>query len=186
MSDEILSAAHWHDLSEEIHYRFCPRCGHPLHREVIKSSEPERPVCGDCGFVVYLDPKVAVGTLGTLKGEVILLRRGIKPAYGQWVFPGGYVNRGETLEEAAIRETNEEVNLDVKIERLINAYSYPGRPVVLVAYAVSVVGGELSAGDVAIEVATFAPKDIPWKELAFPSTRDALREYTVEYLKNRL
>jgi ADP-ribose pyrophosphatase YjhB (NUDIX family) len=153
---------------------------------VIKSFEPERPVCGDCGFIVYLDPKVAVGTLGTLNGKVILLRRSIEPAYGQWVFPGGYVNRGETLEEAAIRETNEEVNLDVKIERLINAYSYPGRPVVLVTYAVSVTGGELSPGDEALEVATFAPKDIPWKELAFPSTRDALREYTAEYLKRRL
>jgi ADP-ribose pyrophosphatase YjhB (NUDIX family) len=144
---------------------------------VIKPSEPERKVCSSCGFVFYLDPKVAVGALGALNGKVILLRRGIEPAYGQWVFPGGYVDRGETLVEATMRETKEEVNLEVCIERLLNCYSYPGRSVILVAYAVRVVGGELKPGEEAIEVGTFGPGEIPWRDLAFPSTRDALREY---------
>jgi ADP-ribose pyrophosphatase YjhB (NUDIX family) len=127
--------------------------------------------------VFYLDPKVAVGALGTLGGGIVLLKRAIEPAYGRWVFPGGYVDRGETVEEAAIRETKEEVNLDVEIVGLLNVYSYPGQPVILIAYTVSVVGGKLEAGDETIEVQTFAPEEIPWRELAFPSTREALLEY---------
>jgi ADP-ribose pyrophosphatase YjhB (NUDIX family) len=141
-------------------------------------------VCGRCGFVFYLDPKVAVGTLGTLEGRVILLKRGIEPAYGRWVFPGGYVNRGETAPEAGIREAKEEVNLDVRIETLLNVYSYPGRPVILIAYTVSIVGGELTVGDEALEAKTFAPEDIPWRDLAFPSTRDALQDYVEKHLNS--
>jgi ADP-ribose pyrophosphatase YjhB (NUDIX family) len=182
MTEECFSQNHGSGQHGDADYRFCPVCGYHLRTQVIKSSEPERLVCERCGFIFYLDPKVAVGTLGTLDGKVILLRRGIEPAYGRWVFPGGYVNRGETLSEAGIRETREEVNLDVKIDGLLNVYSYPGRPVILIAYAVTVIGGKLGAGDEAIEVRTFAPAEIPWADLAFPSTRDALLEYVEKCL----
>jgi mutator protein MutT len=158
-------------------YRFCPVCGHTLHSKVIKSTEPERLVCEGCGFVFYLDPKVAVGTIGTINGEIFLLKRSIEPALGKWVFPGGYVERGETLEAAAVREAAEESNLEVKIDGLLNVYSYEGRPIVVVVYAVTVVGGKLSAGDEALETRLFRPEDIPWQDLAFPSTRDALSHY---------
>ncbi|MBW2058501.1 MAG: NUDIX hydrolase [Deltaproteobacteria bacterium] len=168
---------HGYHQHGDVEYRFCPVCGHSLHAEVIKPSEPERLVCGNCGFVFYLDPKVAVGTLGTLDGGIVLLKRGIEPAYGKWVFPGGYVNRGETVKEAGIRETREEVNLDVRIQSLLNVYSYPEKPVIVIVYTVKIVGGELGPGDETIEVGTFPPGDIPWEELAFPSTRDALLEY---------
>ena len=182
MTEEIPSNPHGHDQYGDTQYRFCPVCGHALHTEVIKSCEPERLVCNNCGFVFYLDPKLAVGTLVTLDSKIVLLRRGIEPAYGRWVFPGGYVNRGETVEEASVLETREEVNLDVKIDKLLNVYSYPGRPVIVVVYAASVAGGELKAGDEALEVEAFSPEDIPWRELAFPSTRDALVEYVESYL----
>lgn len=166
----------------DINYRFCPVCAHPLQTQVIKSTEPGRLVCSRCGYVFYLDPKVAVGTIGAIDGKIILLKRGIEPAYGRWVFPGGYVDRGETAEEAGIRETKEEVNLDVKIENLLDVYSYSGRPVIIIVYAVSITGGKLRAGDEAIEVRTFGPDEIPWSELAFPSTRDALRDYVKKHM----
>ena len=91
--------------------------------------------------------------------------------------PGGFMDRGERVEDAAIRETWEEVNLEVTIDRLLNVYSYTGYPVVVVVYLVRVVGGQLRAMDETLEAATFAPAEIPWDELAFDSTRDALREY---------
>jgi len=163
-------------------YRFCPVCGCTLHTEVLKPSEPERPVCGRCKFILYLDPKVVVGTIGQIAGRIVLLKRGIEPSYGRWVFPGGYVDRGETVEEAAIREAKEEVNLDVEIDRLLRVYSYRGERVIVIAYAVNVVGGKLRAGDEAIEVRTFSPEEIPWNELAFRSTGDALRDYVRDYL----
>jgi mutator protein MutT len=134
-------------------------------------------VCEGCKFVFYLDSKVAVGTIATIDGKIVLLRRGIEPAYGKWVFPGGFVDRGETVEAAAVRETREEVNLDVKVQKLLNVYSYPGRPIIVIVYVARVLGGDLRAADESLEVETFAPGNIPWEDLAFPSTRDALREF---------
>ena len=158
-------------------YQFCPRCGGPLERRLLKAGEPERPVCTRCGFVFYIDPKVAVGTIiGTGRG-IVLVKRAIEPGYGRWVFPGGYVDRGETLTSAAVREAREECGLDVRLDGLINVYSYPGRAPVIVVYAATAVGGQLCADDECLEAAEMTATEIPWDELAFRSTRDALRDY---------
>ena len=125
---------HPHDESHS--YRFCPRCGSPLERRLLKSNEPERLVCGACGFVFYLDPKIAVGTIiRSAADRIVLVRRAIDPGYGKWVFPGGYVDRGETLPTAAVREAREECGLEVRLEGLVNIYSYAGRAPVIVVYA---------------------------------------------------
>jgi ADP-ribose pyrophosphatase YjhB (NUDIX family) len=126
---------------------------------------------------VYLDPKVAVGTIVSHDGGLVLLRRGIEPGYGKWVFPGGFVDRGETLEEAAARETLEEVGLEVATDGLLGAYSYREFPVVVVVYAARVTGGRLMAGDEALEAKTFAVDSLPWDDLAFASTKQALADY---------
>jgi 8-oxo-dGTP diphosphatase len=162
-------------------YSFCPKCGGRLAHKIIKSSEPERLVCQICGFVFFMDPKVAVGTIISLDGRIVLLKRGIEPAYGKWVFPGGFVDRGECLEEAAIRETREESHLDVRINRLLNIYSYPHHPVIIVVYLGEVIRGQPTAGDETLEAQTFAPGQIPWSDLAFPSTAQALRDYLADY-----
>ena len=156
---------------------FCPQCGGRLARQRLKPTEPERLVCDSCSFIFYEDPKVAACTISTLDDKIILLKRGIEPSYGKWVFPGGFLDRGEQVEAAAIRETWEEVNLKVEIRQLLNVYSYPGYPVVVIVYVAKVVGGQLQAMDEALEVRTFAPTEIPWEELAFASTRDALSDY---------
>lgn len=158
-------------------FRFCPRCGGTLGRQRLKSHEPERLVCGACKFIFYDDPKVAACTIPIVDGKIVLLKRGIEPSYGKWVFPGGFLDRGERVEEAARRETWEEVNLKVEVTRLLNVYSYPGYAVVVVVYLADVVGGQLQAMDETLEVQTFSPAEIPWDDLAFPSTRDALQEY---------
>jgi len=167
---------HPHDDSHA--YRFCPRCGGPLERRVIKASEPERPVCTRCGFVFYLDPKIAVGTIiRTERGTIVLVRRAIEPGYGKWVFPGGYVDRGEPLTTAAIREAREECGLDVRLDALVNIYSYPGRAPVIVVYAATALGGALCVDDECLEAAEVETSAIPWDNLAFQSTREGLRDY---------
>src|SRR5688500_4977838 len=120
-------------------YRFCPRCGAELATRVVKPGEPARLVCDACSFVFYLDPKVAACTIFMLDGGIVLLRRSIEPQIGKWVFPGGFVDRGETLPAAAVRETFEEVNLRVGLTGILDAYSYPGSYVVVVVYAAEVV-----------------------------------------------
>jgi ADP-ribose pyrophosphatase YjhB (NUDIX family) len=81
------------------------------------------------------------------------------------------------VHDAAIRETREESNLEVKLGPLLNVYSYPRSPNVIVVYAAEVIGGTLAAADESVDAQIFKPDAIPWDELAFDSTRDALRDY---------
>jgi ADP-ribose pyrophosphatase YjhB (NUDIX family) len=167
---------HPHDESHA--YRYCPRCGHALERRSLKTGEPDRLVCPACAFVFYIDPKVAAGTvIRAMSGRIVLVRRAIEPGYGKWVFPGGYVDRGETLTTAALREAREECGLEVRLDGLINVYSYAGRAPVIVVYAATAIGGSLRHDDECLEAAEVEPGDIPWDDLAFRSTRDALRDY---------
>jgi ADP-ribose pyrophosphatase YjhB (NUDIX family) len=164
-------------VTESPAYRFCPRCGGGLDLRALRSGEPSRLVCGACGFVFYQDPKIATGVVFTVNGGVLLVRRAIHPAYGKWVFPGGYVDRGESLEAAALREVREESGLAVRLTRLLGAYSYPENPVIVVAYAGEVTGGVLAIDEESLAVQAFPPAEIPWNDLAFPSTIQALRDF---------
>lgn len=162
----------------EIEYRFCPTCAGALESRLLKRGDPERLVCTRCGQVLYLDPKVAVGTIARADdGRLVLVRRAIEPGYGLWVFPGGYVDRGEEVTAAAVREAREEAGLDVEIERLVNIYSYPKRSLVVIVYAARIVGGELCTDEECLEARLVTPEEIPWDRLAFHSTTQALRDY---------
>ncbi len=161
-------------------YQFCPQCAGPLASRRLRACDPPRLVCQACGFVLYLDPKVATGVIVPMDGGILLLRRAIPPSYGKWVFPGGYVDRGETPEAAAVREAKEEAGLDVKIRRMVGLYAYPGNAVILTVYAGEVTGGSLQLDEESLEARIFPPAGIPWEELAFASTSQALRDYLDE------
>jgi len=159
-------------------FRFCPVCGASLESRSLRDGDPARLVCTACAFVFYLDPKLAVGTIITdEQNRVVLVKRAIEPGYGKWVFPGGYVDRGEEVRAAAVREAREETGLEVRLDRLINIYSYAGRVPVIVVYSATMLGGCLGCDDEGLEARFFEPETIPWEELAFRSTREALQEF---------
>lgn len=164
----------WEEIRQGV--KFCAACGSPLDLGAGGGERP-RPICTGCGRIVYLDPKVAVGAIVPHAGGVVLLRRAIEPGYGKWVFPGGFVDRGEPLEAAATREVREEVGLEVEVDRLLGAYSARNHPVVLVVYVARVTGGVLGRGLEALEVRIFGPDALPWEGLAFDSTAQALTAY---------
>jgi ADP-ribose pyrophosphatase YjhB (NUDIX family) len=144
----------------------------------VKDGEQDRLCCTACGFVFYLDPKLAAGIVLTYREQVVLLRRGIEPAYGAWVFPGGYVDRGEHPETAAIREAGEEAGVVARLDGMLGIYSHPpGSHVVLVVYHGEVVEGEPEARDESLELGLFPPHRVPWPELAFATTRQALADF---------
>src|SRR5690348_14413049 len=134
-------------------YRFCPHCGSNLSSRLLKPGEPERLVCGGCDFVFYLDPKVAAGVLVSHERKLVLLRRSIEPCYGMWVFPGGFVDRGEHPAQAAIREAREEAQIEVAIRGLHGVYCAPaGSPVILIVYRADLIAGTPTAADESLEV----------------------------------
>lgn len=159
--------------------RFCPLCGRELVRRSIPPDGRRQAVCPGCDFVFYLQPKVVAGTLPVQGRRVLLTRRAIEPGRGLWTFPGGFVDWGEDVRAAARRETVEEVALDLLPGPLIGLYSYPGSPVVVAVYLADVPDGAepVPAPSEVLEVAYFGPAEIPWERLAFPSTRDALRDW---------
>jgi ADP-ribose pyrophosphatase YjhB (NUDIX family) len=164
-------------VSQPPDYRFCPRCAGSLASRTLKAREPSRLVCQTCGFIFFIDPKVATGAIFSLDGGILLIQRAIEPSYGKWVFPGGYVDRGESLEAAAIREVREECGLDVRLTQLLGVYSSPDNPVILIAYVGEVTGGALAVDEEGLDARAFPPAEIPWDRLAFPSTLRVIRDY---------
>ena len=166
----------------DVVYRYCPTCAGALESRLLKKGDPERLVCTQCGQVLYLDPKVAVGTIiRTDDDRIVLVRRAIEPGYGLWVFPGGYVDRGEAVRDAAVREAREEAGLEVELGDLVNIYSYAHRSLIVIVYAARITGGELCVDEECLEARLYRPGDLPWDRLAFHSTTQALREYLARY-----
>ncbi len=156
---------------------FCPQCGGRLVEKLV--DKRKRLVCEACGFIFYINPKVAAGVLVEDDGRVVLVRRGVAPRVGYWGLPSGFAEYDETIEETAIRECREETGLEVELDDLLGVYSFTsdvhGRGV-LIIYSAHVVGGELKAGDDALEVRFFAPDELP-EEIAFRSHYQALRDW---------
>ncbi len=155
--------------------RFCPRCGASLRRRLTFGRR--RPVCPRCAYIHFNDPKVAVGVVAERRGRLLLVRRNHEPHLGEWSFPSGYVDADEALEAAAVRETEEETGLAVRIERLLGAWSSPGEPVIFIAYAASIGGGRIKVGAECLDVRFFPPDALP--SLAFPHDEAIVRAWRV-------
>ncbi len=112
----------------------------------------------------------------TPDNKIVLLRRGFDPGKGLWTFPGGFVDLGETVEEAARREAREEIQVSVELGALVGVYSRGEERVVLIVYAATTTEAPQTT-DEAPEVRAFAPDEIPWEELAFWSTTNALKDF---------
>ena len=134
-------------------------------------------MCSVCGFVFYQGPKLVASAIFELDGGLLLIQRSIEPGYGMWTFPGGFVELGERAENAAEREALEECGIEIEVEEIIGLYSYPHSAPAIAVYAAIVVGGEPEPRDETLAVQSFARDELPWSELAFPSTEQALKDY---------
>jgi ADP-ribose pyrophosphatase YjhB (NUDIX family) len=158
-------------------YRFCPRCAGRLEDRVLKEGDPERLVCGACGFVFYLGPKLVAGAIVEMDGGIVLIQRAIEPGYGKWTFPGGFVERGEVAEAAAARETLEETGLEIEVTGIVGLYTYDDQVPAIAVFSARVTGGEPAPLDETLDVRAFPRDGLPWAEMAFPSTEHALKDY---------
>ena len=158
--------------------RYCLVCGSALIEGDIPTETRPRLYCASCGYIHYINPKVVCGTLPIEDGRVWLLRRGIEPRLGYWTYPAGFQEIDESSDEAAVRETLEELGCPVEITRLFGVYSRPHAPVNIVYLARLPGNGPAPAPtDEALEVRAFARDEIPWDDLAFISTQAVLRDW---------
>ena len=156
--------------------RFCPTCGRPVERRVLELDHHPRLVCPE-GHVTWRNPRMVVGTLPIADGKVYLARRAIEPSLGRWGNPSGFLELGESAQEGARRETEEETELRVEVGRLIGVYSRPSVGIVTIAFEASVVGGRPEPAAETSEVRAFGPNEIPWDEIAFTTAESALRDW---------
>ncbi len=153
---------------------YCAHCGAALGEREVAGKR--RPACPQCQTVVFEDPKVAVAVLLEQDNKILLGRRAANAASpGRWSFPAGFVDRGEQVEAAAIREVAEETGLEIRIDGLVGVYSTPGQAVVLIAYAGTAIGGTLSPADDLTEVAYFPLTALPAP--AFPHDPQILADW---------
>jgi ADP-ribose pyrophosphatase YjhB (NUDIX family) len=151
--------------------RFCPRCG----QEAVVAF-PRSLMCDACGYQALWSPEpVAAAIPRDEDGRIWLLRRTLHEGAGRWTFPGGYVELGESVEEAARRETREELEMEIELGALVGVYSRAEERTVLVVFHARALGAGHET-DEASEVRAFAPAELPWDELAFWSTERALRD----------
>jgi len=144
--------------------------------EIPHGDDKQRRVCQKCDFIDYQNPKIVAGAV-VLKGDKILLcKRAIEPRKGFWTLPAGFMELGESVEEAAQREAQEEALADIEIDRLLAVYSVPRIGQVQVMYRARLLG-DYGVGPESEEVKLVDWKDIPWSELAFPTVVWALTDY---------
>ena len=155
---------------------YCMHCGHGT---VVAGASPGgSKVCLQCGFVHEAYPRPCAGVLPIRDGRVLLVRRDIEPRQGLWQVPGGFMELGESVQQAAAREAREEAHVELDAGRLdlLTVLSAPRHSLVIVTFA-GFTESEGAAGHEVIEIGWFTPAEIPWTELSFDSTEAPLREW---------
>lgn len=149
----------------------------PRVRAIPDGDDRERLVCPECTFIEYANPKVVVGAVVLWEGKILLCRRAISPRPGFWTLPAGYLELHETAQAGAMREVWEEAEARVELDGLIAVYNVPRLSLVQLMFRARLLDGKFAPGPESTEVALFSWDEIPWDELAFPSTHWTLNHY---------
>ncbi|MDP2324520.1 MAG: NUDIX hydrolase [Gammaproteobacteria bacterium] len=157
--------------------KYCSNCGRSVSTRIPAGDNRPRAVCGECGTVHYVNPKLVVGCVPEFQGQILLCRRAIEPRRGFWTVPAGFMEIGETLAEAALRETWEEALARVEIGRLFSIVDVVHARQVHVFFEGRLLLPEFGAGFETLETRLYSPQNIPWPELAFRSIWIALEQY---------
>ncbi len=156
---------------------FCPSCGAAVVRRIPAGDHLPRDVCGACGAVHYHNPKLVAGCVAESGGRILLCRRAIEPRRGFWTVPAGFMENGETLQQAAARECQEEALAQVEVGRLCAIVHVLHAQQVHVMFRATFASPEFGVGVESLEVKLAAEHEIPWAELAFPSVVFTLRRF---------
>ena len=158
--------------------KYCSHCSSPdIVFRIPKDDTFKRWVCSKCGKVFYDNPRVIVGCLVTSGEKILLCKRAIKPQYGLWNLPAGFLENGESAEDGAMRETFEESKARVEIVKLHVLYSLPSVNQVYLHFLARHKESIIEPTKESLEVRFFDREEIPWDQIAFHSTTFALEKY---------
>jgi ADP-ribose pyrophosphatase YjhB (NUDIX family) len=156
---------------------FCNQCGAKVEFRIPPGDHLPRYICDSCGTIHYQNPRLVVGCVPDYHGKILLCRRAIEPRRGFWTVPAGFMENGETLQQAAARETHEEALAKVEIGSLLTVVHVLHAQQVHVFFRATLGEPEFGAGVESLETVLVDPKDIPWTDIAFPSTDYTLKRY---------
>jgi len=179
----LISGKGFRQFNDYDGYQWCPRCRGPL--TIGEIEEKVRPHCPVCGFIYYQNPTPAAGAVIVDEGKILMVKRSVAPARGDWCIPAGFMEWTEHPQQTAIRELKEETGLDIRINSIFDIFmgmDDPRTHAVLILYHADVIGGQLVAGDDADEACYFNFDSLP-SNIAFQAHRDALALYRVRHLE---
>ncbi|MGR6872733.1 NUDIX hydrolase [Pseudomonas sp. HK3] len=158
--------------------KYCSECAHPVTYQVPEGDNRERAVCDQCGTIHYVNPRIIAGTLPVYQNQILLCKRAIEPRKGYWTLPAGFMEQGETLEQGAARETQEEAGIDIACGQLLSSISVPHISQVHIFFLANMENAEHAVStSESLAVKLFDVDKIPWDEIAFPTVKKTLQFY---------
>lgn len=156
---------------------FCSACGAQLTLKIPVGDSLPRHVCNACGSIHYRNPRLVVGALPVWEDRVLLCRRAIEPRHGKWTLPAGFMENGETVADAARRETLEEACARIDLGEMYTLISVPQINQVHVIYRSRLLDLDFAPGVETLELRLFSEEEIPWDDIAFRTIAMTLRHY---------
>ena len=165
--------------------KFCPNCAAPVTQRIPEGDHLPRSVCTSCGAIHYRNPKLVTGSVPEHEGRILICRRAIEPRRGYWTIPAGFMETGETLQQAAARECFEEALARVEIGNLCAIVHVLHAEQVHVMFRAKLSGSSYGVGQESLETILCDEQDIPWREIAFKSGEFTLRRYFADRAAGR-
>ena len=156
---------------------YCSECGEKVVLKIPEGDLVERSCCSKCGMIHYVNPKVIVGSLIWKEDKILLAKRAIPPRENFWTIPAGFLELKESVENGAQREVVEEVNAEIKIERLFAVISIVHISQVYILYLSRLENENFFPGEESLEAKLFSENEIPWDEIAFDSIKKTIKYY---------
>ena len=156
---------------------YCSNCGSKIVLRVPPGDTLPRHLCESCGTIHYKNPLMVIGAIPEWQDRILLCRRAIEPRLDKWTLPAGFMELGETVGQAALRETLEEANARIELTEMYAMMSVPQVNQVHLFYRARLLDLDFSPGTESLEVQLFSENEIPWKEIAFRTISTTLKYY---------
>ncbi|MCD4677586.1 MAG: NUDIX hydrolase [Desulfobacula sp.] len=165
--------------------KFCTACGSPTEPKIPPDDDHVRFVCTNCGMVHYSNPKMVVGCISQLNGQVLLCKRNIEPRKGKWTLPAGYLENGESVQDGAARETREETRANVQIIEPYRLFNIVFVDQIYFMFRADLNSEKFGPTNESTDVRLFDEKDIPWDNIAFEVIKQTLEHYFLDRKKGK-